>query len=154
MHLDWELIAKIIASLRSIVGPAEQSQIQLSLADLDSAARDLSTFQQLVGEPSMRFNFAPSTETPSKFSALIYYFYAAVCEWTFYALLERPICEDILIDGRRRVACGPPRFRDAYVLRDATAEDRRMMQDDYERYLREREQTATPLGLGDAHVFL
>jgi hypothetical protein len=154
IRLDWERVAKIVRLLRSIAGPVEQSKIQLSLADLDSAARDLITFQQLVEETSVRFVFTPSTETPTEFSSLLYYFYADVCMWTFYALVERPICEDVVIEGRRRVTCGLPRRREEYVLRDAIADKQRMMLDDYEHILHEQEGTGTPLGLGDAHVFL
>jgi hypothetical protein len=152
--LDWAKVAKIVRLLRSIAGPGQPSQIQLSLADLDSAARDLIAFQQLVEAPSVRLEFNPSSETPPELSSILYYFYADVCECTFYALLERRLCEDILIEGRRRVTCGVPQLREGYVLRNATEDERKMMQDDYERHLLEQEKTGTPLGLGDAHIFL
>jgi hypothetical protein len=154
INIDSTQVARTVRLLRSIAGPVEQSSIQLSLADLYSAERDLIVLQQLVEAPSLRVEFEPSPETPSEFSSLLYYFYADVCEWTFYALLERPIREDIVTEGRRRVTCGLPQLREGYVVRNATENDRRVMQDDYERYLHEREGTGTPLGLGDAHVFL
>ena len=100
--LDWSKVAKIVRLLRLIAGPLEHSHIQLSLADLSSAARDLIAFQQLVEAPSSRVEFEPSSETPSEFSSLVYYFYADLCECTFYALVERPIRENILIEGHVR----------------------------------------------------
>jgi hypothetical protein len=124
------------------------------LADLDSAARDLIAFQQLVEAPSVRLEFEPSSETPPELTSILYYIHADVYECTFYALVERPICEDIVIEGRRRVTCGLPRLHEQYVLSNATEDERRMMQADYERHLHEHEKTGTPLGLGDAHVFL
>jgi hypothetical protein len=154
MDLDWARVAKIVRLLRSIAGPVEESEIQLSLADLNSAAPDLIAFQELVEAPSLRVEFEPSSGTPPTFSSLLYYFYADVCECTFYALLERPIREDIVIEGRRRVTCGLPQLREGYVLRNATQDERGMMQDDYERHLHKQEETGIPLGLGDAHVFL
>ena len=139
--------------LRSI---GEPSQIQLSLADLDEAAPDLIAFQQLVEAPSARLEFehTSKSETPPELSSILYYFYADVCECTFYALVERPIREDVVIQGRRRVTCGLPRLHQQYLLRNAPEDERRMMQADYERHLHEHEKTGTPLGLGDAHVFL
>lgn len=147
-------MAKIVRLLRLIAGPVEQSHIRLSLADLSSAARDLIAFQQLVEAPSLRVEFEPSSETPSELSSLVYYFYADVCECTFYALVERPMRENILIEGRRRVTCGLPELCEGYVLRNAIQDERKMMETDYERHLRKQEENGTPLGLGDAHVFL
>jgi hypothetical protein len=132
IDLDWSKVAKIVRLLRLIGGPIEQSHIRLSLADLSSAARDLIAFQQLVEAPSLRVEFEPSSETPSEFSSLVYHFYADVCECTFYALVERPIRENILIEGRRRVTSGLPELREGYVLRNATHEERKMMETDYE----------------------
>ena len=62
--------------------------------------------------------------------------------------------ENILIEGRRRVTCGLPELREGYVLRNAIQDERKMMETDYERHLRKQEENGTPLGLGDAHVFL
>jgi hypothetical protein len=154
MNLDWARITRIVRLLRSIAGPVKQSQVRLSLADLDSAARDLIAFQQLVEAPSVRLEFEASSETPPEFSSIIYYIYASVYDCTFYALLERPVREDVAIEGRRRMTCGLPQLVEAYSLKNASEAQRKMMNNDYDRYLHRQEEAGTPLGLGDAHVFL
>jgi hypothetical protein len=75
IDLDWSIVAKIVRLLRLTAGTIEQSHIRLSLADLNSAARDLIAFQQLVEAPSLRIEFEPSFETPSEFGSLIYFIY-------------------------------------------------------------------------------
>jgi hypothetical protein len=151
---DWAEFATIMRLLRLIAGSMEHRQIQLRFADLCGAQRHLVAFQRLVEAPSLRLEFEPLPGAPPRFSSLLYYFYVDVCHRTFYAVVERPISEDISLDGRRRVTCGLPQTVEAYVLKNATENQRKTMADDYQRHLQRREETGTPLGFGDIHAFL
>jgi hypothetical protein len=148
----WSLFAKIAHMLGRIAVHA-QFTIELSFDDLRKDAKGLQVLLNLR-EPSLRAEFDPGPNEVQTSSTMIYYFYVDVAEFTFYTLFERPVREDILIDGKRRVTTGPPELVEAYVLEAATEDDREAMRESYERYREARQKVGMPIGLGDVHVLL
>lgn len=148
-QINWPLVAKITGLLRLIATREDQSRLRLSMADMRDAWHGLATLEQVADGISMRWEFPPSPDVPARFSSLIYYSVANVCDWTFYVLDERSTLEDIIMGEVRRITCGPPQRIDAYCLQNATEDQRRMMEDDYERHLARQIKSGTPYGLGN-----
>ena len=151
-RLDWPKVAAAARVLRSIAGPVDQERIRVSLHDL-SAASGLRTFSDVAGAGSFRVEFEPSAEAPPQFSTVLYWFHVDVAEHVFYALVERRVIEDIVIEGRRRVTADKLQRIEAYVLTNPAEADRKMMRDDYDRYFARQEQSGC-LGLGDLREFI
>jgi hypothetical protein len=83
---------------------------------------------------------------------LIYHVDAGDC--AFYALIERDVVEDVMIDGKRRVTAKAHRCVDSYVLMKPSKSDRKMMEADYERHLGQLKENESPLGLADLREFI
>jgi hypothetical protein len=147
-QINWSMIAKVTGLLRSIATPEDQSQLRLSMADIQNAWQSLATLEQVADGVSIRWEFPPSPDVPARLSSLIYYSVADVRDWTFYVLDERPAHEDIKMGEVRRITCGPPQRIDAYCLQNATEDQLRMMEGDYERHLARRIKSGT-YGLGN-----
>ena len=129
--IDWKRASAAMRALSSVVSHTQQDAIRISLADIFHAPPDFIIFQELIQPPSLRLQFNPSPDTSEKFTSLIYYFYADVCEYTFYALVERPVRSEIALDnGHRQLTCGLPTIIRGYVLTNADDEIRKMMQED------------------------
>jgi hypothetical protein len=149
---DWAIAAGAARLLRNIAGPGMQDQIRVSLQDLGRAS-GLKTFYQFVETGPFRMEFKPLPGAPPQLTTVLYWFDAEIGGHVFYALVERTIVEDIMIEGRRRITAGNPRHLEAYALTNVTDASRKMMRDDYERWLAQREQSGSPLGLGDLREF-
>lgn len=100
----------------------------------------------------MTFERLPEEE--AKFTAVLNYFSIELAEWTFYAVVVRPVSEDIMIGEGRRVTCGAARVVEGGVLRNASGDERKVIEDDYINCLHRTRQVGTPLGLGDIKEIL
>jgi hypothetical protein len=149
---DWAIAAGAARLLRNIAGPGMQDQIRVSLQDLGRAS-GLKTFYQFVETGPFRMEFKPLPGAPPQLTTVLYWFDVEIGGHVFYALVERTIMEDIMIEGKRRITAGNPRHLEAYALLNVTEAGRKMMRDDYERWLAQSEQSDSPLGLGDLRQF-
>jgi len=147
LRWEWSIAARTLRLLRNIAGPAMQHRIRVSLKDITTAS-GLKTFYQLVEAGSFRLDFVPLPDAPPRFSSVLYWFHVDIGDEVFYALVERNITEDLLIEERRCVTAGEPRRLEAYVLTNATVDDRKIMSHDYER-VAEQEPDAPRLCLGN-----
>jgi hypothetical protein len=150
--LDWRLTAEISHMLREIAERG-QYEIEVSIDDLLDSGQSLEILWKLQA-PSFRIEFDPVLDETPNFSSMIYYFYVDLAEHTVYTMFERPVREDILVEGRRRVTAGAAKLVETYVLKASREEERKVMEQDYKRYLESQEKVGTPVGLGDVHVRL
>jgi hypothetical protein len=154
-NINWKRVSEVMRILSAVASHAQQTEILLSLADIRDAAPDLIILQELLQPPSLRLEFDHPPETPEELTSLIYYFYADVCDYTFYVLVERPVLTDIALDNRRRqLTCGLPTLIQRYVLTNADEKMRKMMREDYEQHVDKRDALGEPAGLGDVHTLL
>jgi hypothetical protein len=144
---EWDIAARTLRLLRNIAGPAMEDRIRVSIEDLEKAS-GLKTFYQVVEAGSFRLEFVPLPDAPLRFSSILYWFHVDVGEQVFYALVERNITEDIMIEGKRRVTADKPRRLEDYVLTNAMDDDRKIMNQDYER-VAQQDQGAPRLCLGN-----
>jgi hypothetical protein len=117
-------------------------------------ATGIKTFYEAIEAASLRVEFEPPPDAPAKFESLVYWFYVEVGKHVFYALIERPIVEDVMIgQQRRRVTTGKAQWLEAYVLENATDEERKTMISDYEREMTKKP-VAPRLCLGNLREFI
>lgn len=134
--------------LRIISGEIED-RLQLRLADL-FLAPGLATFIQIMSPSSFRCVFNPFPNAPSRIDSLLYYWTEKVGEHLFFALVERKVSEDIVIDGeQRRLTAGNPRFAEAYVFTNPSEADSHTIKADYDRHLSILSSGGNIWGLGD-----
>jgi hypothetical protein len=88
------------------------------------------------------------------FTTMVYWFSVDVGEHAFYALVERPVIEDVVIDGKRRLTAREHKWLEAYVIARPTDADREMFRNDYDSHLRKLEQSGSALGLGNLRELL
>ena len=62
--------------------------------------------------------------------------------------------EDIEIEGHRRITCDKPQWLESYVVRNATENQYKMMEMDYEHHLSQQKKVGVPLGLGNIRKFI
>jgi hypothetical protein len=154
LHINWPNVSEITELLGSIASPDDQNRLRLSMTDIKDSWRSLVTLEQVANGVSMRWELPQSPELPPQISSLIYYAIGEVSGWTFYVLDERPMVEDIQIGEIRRITCGLPQRIETYCLENATAEQQRMVEEDYERYLTQRREAGLPFGLGDMRAYV
>lgn len=112
-------LAKLLAALRATAADVAPADLVLSFADLVRAWNDVAVFHNLVcgADLAARFEFdriLPAGVTPSSFIA---YDYVDVGDWTFLAVVARPITAYTLGSNTLHFTCGPPQVREAMVRR-------------------------------------
>lgn len=146
--LDWRTLRTAVGFLRTIAGAEGQERVKISLHEL-SAASGLKTFTQIFDAPSFRAAFNPTEDMPAQFTAMVYWFSVDVGAYTFYALAEGKVAEDVLVDGQRRVTTRQRRLVEGYVLTNPTDTERGMMAADYERHVARMDDNEEVLGFGN-----
>lgn len=146
--LDWRTMRAAVRYLRAVAGPENQERIKVSLRDL-SVASGLKTFTEIFDAPSFRTIFTPAEDAPAQLTVLVYWVSIDVGAYTFYALFEGKVAEDVLVDGQRRVTTRRRRMVEGYVLTNSTDAERGMMAADYARHVARLDDSEEVLGFGN-----
>lgn len=151
--MSWERLAMAMRKLRRLLVGSEDS-IKVSLKEAVKGGQRLVVFTETIYAPSMRLEFEPVKETPPKIDCLIFYSFAEVGNFLFFALCECELIKETPVGTRRQLDFGPAKQIDSYVIENPTPQEREQMEKDYQRYLETRERQAHPAGIGEILTFI
>ena len=151
--MSWERLAMAMRKLRRLLVGSEDS-IKVSLKEAVKGGQRLVVFTETIYAPSMRLEFEPVKETPPKIDCLIFYSFAEVGNFLFFALCECELIKETPVGTRRQLDFGPAKRIDSYVIENPTPQEREQMEKDYQRYLETRERQAHPAGIGEILTFI
>jgi hypothetical protein len=151
--LEWADMGQTIKLLRFVAGPRKQREILVSLEDL-VRAQGLRRFGKVLGNAPFFAEFDVNPDMPEKITSFLYYCDVCVADWTFFALVQRPVLNDLSADGRRRISAGPPKFLEEYVFASPGEQERTTIKIDYDRHLTEFEARESPLGFGNLWEYI
>jgi len=150
--INWSNFSSALSLLRLIAG---NQNPEISLYDL-CLAPGLGTFSNFADAGSLRLEFDPLAYAPTEpATAILYWFGVDVGEYSFYAMAEWPVIEDIVVNNnKRRVTALHGRIVESYVLQNPSENERGMMERDYRHYCDSIAKDGVPLELGDLHAFI
>jgi hypothetical protein len=150
--IDWDAFVLALRVLRELaVGQEDTVKISLREALVDS--RRLAVFTQAIKGPSFKLSVPLGSETQAEIDSLLFYSFAQVGAFLFYALCDSPLKNQIETDKGREIFFGPARIIDSYIITDPTPQQREQMKSDYEHHLRRLDKTGKPGGLGEILEF-
>jgi hypothetical protein len=149
---SWGRLAAAMRKLRGLLVGNEDS-VTVSLNEVVKGGQRLAVFTEIINTPSMRLEFEPTEETPSKIDSLIFYSFAEVGDFLFFALYESELTKETPIGSRRQLVFGAPKRIDSYAIENPTPQQREQMGKDYQRFLETRERQCHPAGLGEILAF-
>jgi hypothetical protein len=149
---DWGRLTAAMRKLRGLLAGNEDS-VRVSLNEILRSGHRFAVFVEIINAPSLRLEIEPTEETPSEIDALVFYSFAEVGAFLFFALFESELIREAPIGSRRQFDFGPPRLIDSYVIENPTLQQKEQMEGDYQRYFQDREQRGHPAGLGEIFAF-
>ena len=112
---NWPGMALALDVMRDIANHAAKPAPNLSIAEIDRAAFELSVLSALACERTMLLKFTPNADAPRKFKWQLAYAVATVGEMRFAAIGRRPIASDRRYGGRRHIYFGPGKLLGSFV---------------------------------------
>jgi hypothetical protein len=150
--VSWERLAIAMRKLRGLL-VGNEDFVKVSLKEAVKGGQRLAVFAETINAPSLRLEFEPTEETPPKIDSLIFYSFAEVGNFLFFALFDSELIEESRIGSRRQLDFGAPNVIDSYVIENPTPQQREQMEKDYQRHLGIREQQGHPAGIGEILAF-
>lgn len=150
--INWRNLSSALSLLRLIAG---KQNPQISIHDL-CVASGLGTLSNIAEAGSLGLEFDSLAYAPTEpATAILYWFYIDIGDYSFYAIAEWPVVEDIAINNnRRRVTALHGRIIESYVLQSPTEEERGMIKRDYRHYCDNLAKDSIPLELGEILAFI
>jgi hypothetical protein len=151
-QVSWGNLAIALRKLRGLL-VGNEDFVKVSLREVLQSGQRLAIFASTINAPDLRLEIEPTAKTPSKIDSLIFYSFAEVGNYLFYALSDSKLIQETLNEGRREFDFGVPRLIDSYAIENPTVQQRGQMEVDYQRYLEDRERQGYPAGIGEILAF-
>lgn len=151
-RINWAKLYSALQLLRSIAG---RKKLEVSIDEL-CTAYGLGTLSDVAESKTLRLEFPPLAYAPTEPAAVIlYWFNVDVGEYSFYAMAEWTIVEDIIVGyNKRRVTALNGHIVDSYIFRNPSDEERSMMKRDYRYYCDNAAKKGNPIELGEILSFI
>jgi hypothetical protein len=150
--VSWGRLAVAMRKLRGLLVGNEDS-VKVTLKEAVKGGQRLAVFTETINAPSLRLEFEPTEETPPKIDSLVFYSFAEVGDFLFFALFESELIKETPIGSRRQLDFDAPKLIDSYALENPTPQQKEQMEKDYQQYLETREQQGHPAGIGEILAF-
>jgi hypothetical protein len=150
-RVSWGRLAVALRKLRGLLN-GNEDLVKVSLKEAVRGGQRLAVFTETLSAPSL-LEFEPTEDTPLEIDSLIFYSFAEVGRFLFFALSDSKLIKETPIGSRRQLDFGAPKLIDSYVIENPTPEQRGQMEKDYLRYLETREQQGHPGGIGEILAF-
>jgi hypothetical protein len=152
-NLDWDKLYNLSETIAEITTDRKITDLSYSLKDVNAHISDLGYLFQ-GRAPSVRFECEASTPLELGVTSFLHYSLAELAEWTFGNLIRRTVLQDKIDGDIRTITAGPFKILETYAFRNAGAEERSLVHDDYLRILAELEETEHPLGFGEFATYV
>lgn len=118
VDLGWIEIGKAAGILKKIAATAMFETIMLSPFEINRARTDIELMTHLVGQGRYRLLFPKQAEFDKPWDALLSSLSIKVGAWSFGAIAQWPVSEDIEVDGMHQLTFNPSRILAAEVASD------------------------------------
>ena len=149
----WQKIGNAASLLRRVSESAMAGDVELTVHDINGAAADLDVFACLAGDNTSRFLFNPVPGAPEQYASMIGHMSLTVGGWSFAAVAQRPMIEDVLHEGRRRLTFGAARLLAAATERGNAPRAADLARGKYEQALTRMSCRAAVFEVGELREF-
>ncbi|MFA1624618.1 hypothetical protein ACDY96_17870 [Rhizobium mongolense] len=110
----------IVAALVEVARHAIPHDLKITIADIRKGLPTLHEAAMLLSKRLLRVEFTEDAVPRESFKSVMYNVAGQVGSWTLASVVERPVRDDRIEGGLRRLYLGHPSLREAYLLRDTS----------------------------------
>ncbi|MDX8454579.1 hypothetical protein RFM98_17605 [Mesorhizobium sp. VK9D] len=130
---DGTQLSCIMDAIQLVTRHSPTDGISFSINDMRGAIKDLGYFYQVLQNGSMRLVLKDPSDAPRGIASFKYYTGAKIAEWSFYAIVQRKVQSDLIVDSVRQITASSPVVIETYVFKDVNDGQLARIQSDYSR---------------------
>lgn len=131
-----KVVGQAASVLDRVAGTVAPSNLAVSLVDIHAASKELDPFIEVLTGPKIDIGLNAEADTP--IDNMLAYEFAEVGDWTFMAVIERPVIDDCIEGRKRHLTFGQARWLEHYAKPGASADNVSLLYEDYQRHLSNR----------------